>query len=302
MTANLGPDVNARGESSTRTQPFAVSFVCESAVNTTWRQTVELWQAADEIPVFEGGFTFDHFYPWTGDPNGPCLEGWVSLTALLSLTRRLRGGLLVSSVVYRHPALLANMIATLDIVSDGRLDIGLGAGWLESESEAYGFDLLAPGARLNRLEEAVQVIISLLTNEITNFNGEYYQLTDARCEPKGVQKPHPPLCIGGGGVKRTLPLAARFAQHWNLGSGSAESFRRKRQVLTECCNAIGRDPSELRCSTQVRWQPDDPSAFTRELIGYHEAGADLLVAQLTEPYSPDDLIRIAAVVEELQVE
>src|SRR5437879_674668 len=167
-----------------------------SPQNTEWADMLAVWQAADEIELFESGWTFDHFYPIFSDPTGPCLEGWVTLTALAQATKRLRLGTLVSGIHYRHPALLANMAATLDIVSGGRLEIGIGAGWNEEESGAYGMELGTPGERSDRFEEACEVLVGLLTQETTTFSGEYYQLKDARNEPKGVQRPHAPTCIG----------------------------------------------------------------------------------------------------------
>src|SRR5213596_822826 len=179
-----------------------------SPQNTTWSDMLAIWREADDIDVYESGWTFDHFYPIFSDSTGPCLEGWVTLTALAQATKRLRLGTLVSGIHYRHPALLANMAATLDIVSGGRLELGIGAGWNEEESGAYGIDLGTPGQRSDRFEEACQVLIGLLSDDTTDFAGEYYQLTDARCDPKGPQRPHPPICIGGSGEKRTLRTVA----------------------------------------------------------------------------------------------
>ena len=162
-----------------------------------------VWQAADDIDVFESGWTFDHFYPIFSDSTGPCLEGWTTLTALAQATKRLRVGMLVTGIHYRHPAVLANMAAALDIISNGRLELGIGAGWNEEESGAYGIELGSIKERFDRFEEACEVLTSLLSKETTTFDGKFYQLKDARNEPKGPQKPHPPICIGGSGEKRT---------------------------------------------------------------------------------------------------
>ena len=162
-----------------------------------------VWQAADDIDVFESGWTFDHFYPIFSDPTGPCLEGWVTLTALAQATTRLRVGVLVTGIHYRHPAMLANMASTLDIVSGGRLELGIGAGWNEEESGAYGIALGTVKERFDRFEEACEVLTGLLSQETTSFDGSFYRLTEARNEPKGPQRPHPPICIGGNGEKRT---------------------------------------------------------------------------------------------------
>src|ERR1700710_1039281 len=158
-----------------------------------------VWRAADEMEIFESGWVFDHFYPIFSDPTGPCLEGWTALAALAQATTRLRLGNLVSGIPYRHPAVLANMISTLDIISGGRLEVGIGAGWNAEESSAYGIELGTPRERSDRFEEACAVLVGLLTQETTSFDGKYYQLEDARNEPKGPQRPHPPICIGGSG-------------------------------------------------------------------------------------------------------
>lgn len=174
-----------------------------SPQNTTWDDMLAIWKVADEIDVFESGWTFDHFYPIFSDSTGPCLEGWITLTALAQATRRLRVGVLVTGIHYRHPAVLANMASALDIVSGGRLELGIGAGWNEEESGAYGIELGSIKERFDRFEEACEVLTGLLSQETTSFDGTFYQLKDARNEPKGPQKPHPPICIGGSGEKRT---------------------------------------------------------------------------------------------------
>ena len=216
-----------------------------SPQNTTWAEMLAVWQAADDIDVYESGWTFDHFYPIFTGSDGPCLEGWTTLTALAQATKRLRLGTLVTGIHYRHPAVLANMAAALDIISNGRLELGIGAGWNEEESGAYGIELGSIKERFDRFEEACEVLTSLLSEETTDFAGRYYQLKGARNEPKGVQRPHPPICIGGSGEKRTLRITARYAQHWNFAGGPPELFARKRDVLASHCADIGRDPKEI---------------------------------------------------------
>src|SRR5215471_17403057 len=183
--------------------------------HTTFDAMLDVWRAADDIELFESAWNFDHFYPIFSDSDGPCMEAWTMLAAMAQATRRIRIGCQVTGMVYRHPAVLANMAATVDIISDGRLDIGLGAGWNQQECDAYGIELPGLRERFDRFDEALEVIVGLLTNETTTFDGRYYQLRDARCEPKPVQRPHPPILIGGSGPKRTLRAAARWAQHWN---------------------------------------------------------------------------------------
>ncbi|MGW4061504.1 LLM class F420-dependent oxidoreductase [Amycolatopsis sp. NPDC004747] len=272
-----------------------------SPQNTEWADMLAVWQAADEIEVFESGWTFDHFYPIFSDSTGPCLEGWVTLTALAQATKRLRLGTLVSGIHYRHPALLANMAATLDIVSGGRLEIGVGAGWNEEESGAYGMELGTIKERSDRFEEACEVLVGLLTQETTTFQGAHYQLTDARCEPKGVQKPHPPICIGGSGEKRTLRTAAKYAQHWNFVGGPPEEFARKRDVLHRHCADIGRDPAEITLSSHVRLGPDlDYAKVAAEAEALGEAGLDLAIVYLPPPHTPAVLEPLAKALEPLR--
>jgi alkanesulfonate monooxygenase SsuD/methylene tetrahydromethanopterin reductase-like flavin-dependent oxidoreductase (luciferase family) len=186
------------------------------------------------------------------------------------------------------------MAATLDIVSGGRLELGIGAGWNEEESGGYGIELGGPAERSDRFEEACQVIVSLLTRETTDFAGKYYQLTSARCEPKPVQQPHPPIVIGGSGERRTLRTAARFAQHWNFVGGSPEEFARKRDVLYAHCHDIGRDPKEIMLSSHIRLGADGdagPVVDTAAALG--ELGLDLAIVILPPPHDPAVLTPLA---------
>lgn len=246
---------------------------------------LDIWRATDEIEVFDSCWNFDHFYPLVGDSNGPCMEAWVTLTALAAHTTRVRVGCMVNGAPYRHPALTANMAASLDIISNGRLNLGLGAGWHEPECHAYGLDLLPIGQRMDRFEEAVQVIRQLLSQEETDFQGDYYGLKSARCEPKGPQSGGPPIVIGGGGEKRTLNIVARFADHWNLPFASPEQFSQKRKVLLEHCEKVGRAASEIECSVQVAWAADNDPAEAVDIAGaLGEVGVDTLIFSLRTPY------------------
>jgi F420-dependent oxidoreductase-like protein len=266
--------------------------------NTTWPGMLDVWRAADDIELFESGWTFDHFYPIFGDSTGPCLEGWITLTALAQATRRVRLGTLVTGIHYRHPAVLANMAATLDIVSGGRLELGIGAGWNQEESGAYGIELGSPRERSDRFEEACEVLVGLLTQEVTTFAGSYYQLTDARCEPKPVQRPHPPICIGGSGEKRTLRTAARFAQHWNFVGGTVEQFKRARDVLHQHCADIGRDPNEILLSSHVTYTGDaGETAASAAALG--DAGVELAIVTMRPPHTAAILESIASALAEL---
>src|SRR5262245_9149383 len=166
---------------------------------TTSDDMLRVWREADEIPAIESAWLFDHFIPLGPDPTGPQLEGWTLLAAYAALTTRVRVGILVTGNTYRHPAVLANMAATVDQIAHGRLDFGIGAGWNELEHTMYGMPLYSPGERIRRLGEACEVIRRLWTEPVATFEGTYYQLHDARCEPKPVQHPSPPILIGGSG-------------------------------------------------------------------------------------------------------
>jgi F420-dependent oxidoreductase-like protein len=272
-----------------------------SPQHTTWPDMLAVWKEADGIEIFESGWTFDHFYPIFSDSAGPCLEGWMTLAALAQATRRLRLGTLVTGIHYRHPAVLANMAATLDIISGGRLEIGLGAGWNEEESGAYGIELGSPAERSDRFEEACEVIVSLLSRTATDFTGRYYRLTGARCEPKPVQQPHPPVCIGGSGERRTLRTAARFAQHWNFVGGTPGEFARKRDVLHAHCQDIGRDPSEILLSSHIRLGPGGETGPAVDTVAaLAEQGLDLAIVILPPPHDPAVLAPLAEALAQLR--
>jgi len=271
-----------------------------SPQDTTWDAMAEVWRAADDIDVFESGWTSDHFYPLHGaDPSGPRLEGWVTLAALAQATRRLRLRTLVTGIHYRHPAVLANMAATLDIISGGRLELGVGTGWNEQESAAYGIELGTPAQRSDRLEEACLVLTALLSaRETTTFAGRYYQLADARCDPKPVQQPHPPLCVGGSGERRTLLTAARFAQHWNSVRPDPAEITRKLEVLHQHCAEVGRDPSEILISSHLPYE-GDPAATAASAAALAEVGVQLAIVQLLPPHTPAVLEPLATALEQV---
>jgi len=261
-----------------------------SPQDTTWADMLAVWRAADDIDVFESAWNFDHFYPIFSDSTGPCMEAWVTLTALAQATKRIRVGTMVNGMVYRHPAVLAKMAASLDIVSDGRLDLGLGAGWNEEECAAYGIDLGSIKDRMDRFEEGVEAIVGLLSNETTTLDGRFYQLTDARNEPKGPQRPHPPLCIGGSGEKRTLRIVAKFAQHWNHAMPTVDDLDRKLDVLRGHCDAVGTNFDDILISGQVRMEDgEEPAAFAARLAELGEHGMQLAIAYLPPPHRPDVL-------------
>jgi F420-dependent oxidoreductase-like protein len=261
---------------------------------TTYEAMLRVWSEADQIPIFEHAWLSDHFMPIHGaDPTGPCLEGWTLLAACAARTERLRVGLMVTGNTYRHPAVLANMGATVDFISNGRLDFGIGAGWNELEHSTYGIPLYPPGERIRRLGEACEVIRRLWTDTVANFDGHYYQLKDACCEPKPVQKPYPPFVIGGGGEQLTLRVVAQYADIWNLPGVRVEEFRHKSEVLDQHCAAIGRDPATIERSIHVEVDPADLAATRAVARTYLEAGATHLILILRYPYSDGIVRRLA---------
>jgi F420-dependent oxidoreductase-like protein len=263
-----------------------VRFAIKTAPqHTTWPEMLDLWRAADEVELFESAWNFDHFYPIFSDSTGPCLEAWTMLGAMAQATRRIRIGCQVTGMVYRHPAVLANMAATVDVISGGRLELGLGAGWNQQECDAYGIDLLPLRDRFDLFDEGVEAIVRLLSQETTTLEGKHVRLTEARCEPKPVQRPHPPIAIGGNGPTRTLRTTARWAQHWNSISRDPQQWLGNRAVLHERCAEIGRDPAEITCSVNVRTSgADSLGAVAEQAAAYAEAGVDMVVVYVTPPH------------------
>lgn len=214
-----------------------------SLTNTTWDDVLRLWRHI-EASGWDAACVTDHFMPNTKDRVGDALECWTTLAALAPLVPRLRIGTIVVGNTYRHPAVVAKMAATVDVVSGGRLILGLGAAWQENEHAAYGIPFYTVGERLARLDEACQVIKALWTQPKATFHGKFYSLSDAPLQPRPVQRPHPELMIGGGGEKVTLGIAARHADHWNVWGGP-DILKRKGRILDERCAEVGRDQKSI---------------------------------------------------------
>ncbi|OGO50596.1 MAG: hypothetical protein A2148_04975 [Chloroflexi bacterium RBG_16_68_14] len=215
--------------------------------NVEWSHLLDFWRFLDRETAFHNVWTFDHYVPPGpgAGADGACLEGWTALAALAQATERLRVGCLVTGVTYRHPSVLAKMAVTVDHISNGRLEFGIGAAWHEPEHRAYGIPFPPVKEREDRLEEAVQLIRLLFRAEgPVDFQGKYYQLQQAPFSPPCVQKPHPPIFVGGGGEKRTLRTAARYADAINV-MGSLDAAKQKIAVLERHCAEVGRDPSEI---------------------------------------------------------
>ena len=215
----------------------------------TWEAVLALWRHI-EATGWDIGCVTDHFMPNTKDREGPVLESWSTLSALAALVPRMRVGTIVLGNTYRHPAVVAKIAAQVDIISGGRLLLGLGAGWQQNEHEAYGIPFYTMRERLERLDEACTVIRSLWSGHRSNFRGRYYQLSDAPLDPKPVQKPYPELMIGGGGERITLRIVARHADHWNVWGGP-KVLARKSAILEEHCSKVGRDSRSIGRSVNM---------------------------------------------------
>jgi F420-dependent oxidoreductase-like protein len=252
---------------------------------STWEDILAVWKEADEIPVLEHGWLFDHLNPIDNDEGiGPCFDGWTMLTALAVHTKRLRLGLLTGCNTYRDPALHAQIAATADVISGGRIDFGDGAGWNEFEHRSRNIELPAPGKRLRMLEEGVEIAKRLWTEESVDFDGQYYKLYGARLAPKPVQKPHPPILIGGSGEQLTLKIVAKHADIWNYGGGDIATFRHKVEVLKGHCETVGRDFDEIELSAQRRIDINDIEGTIADAQAFIDAGVTHLVFYLAPPY------------------
>ncbi len=218
---------------------------------TDFPSYLELWQTAEELGL-DWASVFDHFMPIQADPSGPCFEGLTLLAAMAAHTQRLRCGIIVVGVTYRWPAVLAKMAATIDHVSGGRLELGLGGAWYELEHDQYGIPFPPIGERLAMMGEAAIILKSLWTEPTTTFSGRHYQLKDAMCEPKPIQVPRIPLWIGGSGERVTLRHVAAQADGWNTFLTPIDEFDHKLAVLDRHCADVGRDRAEIRIQLVVQ--------------------------------------------------
>ncbi|GHO64208.1 hypothetical protein KSC_031000 [Ktedonobacter sp. SOSP1-52] len=253
---------------------------------------LDVWQEADSIPIFEHAWLNDHFMDLNSTPTGPYLESWTLLAALAAQTRRLRVGVMVTDNTYRHPAILAKMAATIDVISHGRLNFGIGTGWSERQHLAYGIPLPPPGERIRRLGEACELIRRLWTEPLVTFEGRYYQLSEAPCDPKPLQKPSPPFVIGGDG-EQTLKVIAQYADIWDCSVDSPEIYRQKSMLLENYCTAIGRNPATIERSRHISVDPSDLKAARLETRAYIEVGATHIIYHVPVPAAQGILRRLA---------
>jgi F420-dependent oxidoreductase-like protein len=245
--------------------------------NVEWREIEDMWKFLDRETKFHSAWTFDHFVPpGPGqDANANCFEGWSALAALAAITERIRLGCLVTGVTYRHPSVLAKMAATVDHISNGRLSFGIGAAWHEPEHRMYGIDFPPVKERQDRLEEAVHLTKLLFEADgRVDFDGKYYNLHDAVFVPRCVQKPHPPIMVGGGGEKRTLRTLALYGDVMNV-FGTPDVVRGKIAALEAHCRAVDRDASEIQRTISATVVVTDNQGLIDRLVGMFGPGMGL---------------------------
>jgi F420-dependent oxidoreductase-like protein len=239
----------------------------------TWDELVRRVQLAEDLG-FDGMWGFDHFQPMYGEGPGETFEGMTTLAALAGVTSRIRLGLLVTGVTYRHPSLLASQAVTIDHASHGRLELALGAAWYEKEHRELGIAFPPTGERFDLLEDALEIMTRLFTGDVVSYEGKRVSLHEASMRPRPVQQPHPPIWIGGTGPTRTLPLAARFADVWH-GFGTPNSLREASARLDALATDAGRDPASIMRAGSLSL--DDLETARRHAAKWRDAGFGYLV-------------------------
>lgn len=241
-----------------------------------WSAILDLWKNADAWG-YDSLWAFDHFYPIYVDPDGPCYEGWTLLSALAQATSKARIGHLVNGNTYRHPCVTAKMAATLDHISGGRLNLGLGAGWFELEHEQFGIDFKSVLGRLEALEEALRIIKGMFTQDKTTVQGKHYSVTEAMGNPKPLQDGGCPIMIGGSGKKVLLRIVAQYADMWN-SSGSSEEMQKLIEIIKQHGDAVGRDTDQIEKTAMLPLVYNAPEAreefWTNLFAGMRETTAE----------------------------
>jgi alkanesulfonate monooxygenase SsuD/methylene tetrahydromethanopterin reductase-like flavin-dependent oxidoreductase (luciferase family) len=275
-----------------------------SPMHTSYQAILRTWQQADEVPEIQDAWLWDHMLPLTGPKDGPIFDGWTLLTALAAQTRRLRLGLLVTNNQIRQPAVLGKIASTLDVISGGRLVLGLGVGGTLpagsprtpdqhpglAEYLAFGLPVTTPAQGIGRLSETITIVRRMFTEGVFDFDGHYYTLTGTRNEPKPVQRPGPPVLVGGTGT-RLLRLVAEQADIWNIPGpphASLEFVTERSHVLDQHCADLGRDPAEITRSVQLVITADDPAAVRVTISGLIDAGFGHIVLGVRPP-APDNV-------------
>ncbi len=263
-------------------QGWKMDLVAIEGAQAKWAKAVEVAQLAERLG-FDSLWVYDHFHNVPRPAEEAVFECWTTIAAISQLTSTIRLGQMVGCNSYRSPALLAKITSNIDVMSGGRLDWGVGAGWYEQEYRAYGYDFPKPKDRIRMLDETVQIVRSMWTQGETTFQGEYYDVRRAQCDPKPIQQPHPPIWIGGGGEQLTLRTVAKYADNSNFG-GPPDVFAHKRDVLHEHCRSVGRDPDEIR----LTWSPE---IFIRRTEAEIDAAGSLaLWGQAADDWRANNLV------------
>jgi F420-dependent oxidoreductase-like protein len=257
------------------------------AQEADWPLLRDIWIEADRGGFWDMVWLNDHLHPHKSDPGLPIMEPYTLFGGLAAVTDRLRFGTMLSSNTFRHPVVLAKQLTTLDQMSNGRVEIGIGTGYYEAEHSAYGVDLPPVRERFEMLEETFTILHGLMTEQTFSFTGRHWTITEAPFQPKPIQRPRPPFVIGGTGPKRTIPLAARWADQWNYPDfvGDPDAFATALAVLDEACEAIGRDRSEIEVSVQFR-HPGDMAQALDLVAAYRGYGAEHVLVSFTPPADP----------------
>jgi len=238
-----------------------------------WQEVVSRVQFAEDLG-FDGAWGFDHFQPMYGEGPGETFEGMTTLAALAGVTSRIRLGLLVTGATYRHPSVLAAQALTIDHASQGRLELSLGAAWFEKEHLELGIPFPSTSGRFDLLEDALEIVTRLFTGEVVSYDGRCVSLHDAQLRPLPVQKPHPPIWVGGSGPRRTLPLVARYADVWHAW-GSPDSLQETNRRLDDLAAEAGRDPSSIMRASSLSLE--DLDTARRHAAKWRQAGYGYLV-------------------------
>lgn len=254
---------------------------------------------------FDSFWVMDHFHqiPMIGKVEEPMLESWTTLSVVAGLTTKIKLGTLVTGITYRYPAVLAKVAATLDVLSKGRLFMGIGAAWNEDESHAYGISFPPTSERMSRLEEAIQIIRKMWTEKPTaSFNGKYYQIHNAYCNPKPIQEPSPPILVGGGGERKTLKIVAKYADACNL-FGSAETVKRKLNILKEHCESVGRDyDSILKTKLSLIVVDDDKQVAENKIKQTFKGMPEEQIREFAIYGTPEDVLREIGLFEQANIQ
>jgi F420-dependent oxidoreductase-like protein len=258
------------------------------AQDAEWAHLRDIWVEADQGGFWDVVWLNDHLYPPKSEETHSMMDPWTLFGGLAAVTERIRFGTMVTANTFRHPALLAKQAVTADQMSNGRLELGVGTGWHEREHEAFGIHLPSMRERFELLDETFAILHGLMTEEVFDFVGKHRRITAARFEPKPIQRPRPPFVIGGIGPKRTIPLAASWADQWNFPdyTSDIDLFRSSLRRLDEVCEEVGRDRSEIEVSVQFRFTGDVAESVDR-IAAYRESGADHALVSFTPPTSAD---------------